>query len=296
MKNKDNYKLIPLGYKDEFGDDAFRVEFDYEKTDENGYTIERERIEDDKMRVVVKKDGNVMGLVYPTPLYPDFISNEMAIEQFDSYYPEKKEDIKEEVVEINEAEAEKELAPLRELAKKIHKKYHGMEEMRFMFRQHKLVKDTKMSKNTQDYFSGKYRTGEDGKLLSEVESSENFILDSIKDKEYTYKEAAELTKSLGVKEKRFYRNEDGGRIFYTLKPTKFTDTESSKVFGKTVKVKGYMADYLSSQESEVAPDSDLQYFTSKLKAIKIAEKFASVEEKKYFSDLKKAIKISLKYL
>lgn len=43
-------------------------------------------------------------------------------------------------------------------------------------------------------------------------------------------------------------------------------------------------------------EADKEYFQSKLKAIKIAKRFASEEEKVYFSELEKAIKISLKYL
>lgn len=43
-------------------------------------------------------------------------------------------------------------------------------------------------------------------------------------------------------------------------------------------------------------NDDKEYFTDKLKSIKIAQKFGSEEEKVYFSEMSKAIKIALKYL
>ncbi len=54
----------------------------YTKSKIDGYTIEREKIDGGKTKVIVNKGGLIGGFVYPTPLYPDFISNEKAIEIF----------------------------------------------------------------------------------------------------------------------------------------------------------------------------------------------------------------------
>lgn len=168
---------------------------------------------DDKGNLETKKDNG------KEPYYKEKIADTMDKDNKDQSTLE----------EVDKEEAEKELIPYRKLAKKIHKNYSTIHEGRFMFMQNKLVKNTVLSKNTQDYFSKKYGTDKDVKLISQAQASENFILDSVK-------------------------------------------------------------------KVDVSLNSDKQYFQSKLKAIKIVEKFADMEEKMYFSDLKKAIKISLKYL
>lgn len=55
----------------------------YTKSKIDGYTIEREGVEGGKTRVVVKKGNDIKGFVYPTVLYPEFISDEKAIEEFE---------------------------------------------------------------------------------------------------------------------------------------------------------------------------------------------------------------------
>ncbi len=65
-----------------------KIMIEYSKIKIGNYTIERYPIEDGKVRIVIKMGGDIMGLIYPSPLYPDSISNEYAIEQFNSYYPQ----------------------------------------------------------------------------------------------------------------------------------------------------------------------------------------------------------------
>ncbi len=204
----------------------------YYKMKVDGIAIERE-FKDGKNHVTLRKDGNIVGLVYPTVIYPNYISNKEAIEKFKEVYPEKKQELEHEKTPtqtIDVVSAEIELAEYKKLAQRLYQKKYDLKETikEFLSKQHELASKNPLSKNTQDYFSKEFGTDDKGNLLSMENAAENFIV----------------------------------RNFPEYK------TESS----------------------------EKDYFTEKLKAIKIALRFANEEDKVYFSQLSKAIKIALKYL
>ncbi len=51
----------------------------YSKRDFDGFTIERELIEDNKTRISVRKNGQIAGIVYPSVMYPSYVSDDEAI-------------------------------------------------------------------------------------------------------------------------------------------------------------------------------------------------------------------------